>query len=127
MNLERRMDNFNVLAMANILLPMHHYVYYRFKCIRVNDYGYEVSEFHDPVLRMGGIEPIKTRQYKSMGLDFTRHYIKIYDSEILDTLTRSDNPDEIEFKGYRYQLIHDMDWFDLNGWNSVLAVRMNKR
>ena len=59
-----------------------------------------------------------------MGLDFKKAYIKIYDTNLIQTLSRTKNTDQIIYDGYIWSVAEDTPWFMSGGWNFALCVRL---
>ena len=49
----------------------------------------------------------------------------IYTDNPLLVVERDESGDQIEFEGARYQLLSNNDWKSIDGWEGVLAVRLN--
>ena len=91
-----------------------------------NAAGYWVTSFGDPVDMSGSVQPIRATQYQAMGLDFKKAYIKIYDINLIEAMTRSSNPDQVIYDGYLWSVAEDTPWFLSGGWNYVMCVRLEK-
>lgn len=92
----------------------------------LNEAGFRVSIFDEPRKFKGCVQWVLTSQYKSLSLDFSKYYIKIYCTENIETLHRDDNADEIIWNGWVFHPIPSQDWYSESGWVSVLAVRGGK-
>lgn len=91
-----------------------------------NAAGYYVTEFGLPIDMKGSVQPVKAAQYQSMGLDFKKAYIKIYDVNLISAMTRDSNADRVIYDGYLWQVAEDTPWFLSGGWSYVLCVRLEK-
>jgi len=91
-----------------------------------NAAGYFVSGFDVPVDMMGSVQPVNQRQYKAMGLDFKKAYIKIYDVKLIESLSRDKNADQVIYDGYLWHVAEDTPWFLSGGWTYVLCVRLER-
>lgn len=91
-----------------------------------NSAGYWVTTFGEPIDMQGSVQPIKATQYESMGLDFKKAYIKIYDVNLINVLTRDTNADQVIYDGYLWHVAEDTPWFLSGGWNYVMCVRLEK-
>ena len=89
-----------------------------------NDAGFFATEFARPLEMKGSVQPVNSKQYKDMGLDFKKAYIKIYDTELIKTLNRNKNADQIIYDGFLWHVAEDTNWFLSGGWNYVLCVRL---
>lgn len=91
-----------------------------------NAAGYWVTLFGEPIDMMGSVQPVNASQYASMGLDFKKAYIKIYDVNLIKSLSRTDNADQVIYDGYLWQVADDTPWFLSGGWNFVMCVRLER-
>ena len=71
------------------------------------------------------IQAVPRTLYVALGLDLDRYYITIYTDNPLLVVERDESGDQIEFEGDRYQLLSNTDWSPIDGWQGVLAVRLN--
>lgn len=91
-----------------------------------NAAGYRVASFSAPVDMSGSVQPVKATQYESMGLDFKKAYIKIYDVNLIESMTRNSNADQVIYDGFLWHVAEDTPWFLSGGWNYVMCVRLEK-
>lgn len=122
------MRNFpiNLLATTQTVIGKQDYLLRKYKGRTRNAAGYYVSEFGFPCEMAGSVQPIKATQYKNMGLDFKKAYIKIYDVNLISALSRDTNADQVIYDGYLWQVAEDTPWFLSGGWNYVMCVRLEK-
>ena len=122
------MKNFpiNLLATAQTVIGKQDYQLRRPQGRTRNAAGYQVTAFSAPVDMSGSVQPVNQRQYKDMGLDFKKSYIKIYDVNLINTLSRTSNADQVIWDGYVWHVAEDTPWFLSGGWNYVLCVRLEK-
>tara|TARA_R110000851_G_scaffold60415_7_gene139484 strand:- start:1369 stop:1746 length:378 start_codon:yes stop_codon:yes gene_type:complete len=122
------MRNFpiNLLATTQTVIGKQDYQLRQYEGRTRNAAGYHVSSFSLPVLMAGSVQPIKATQYKSMGLDFKKAYIKIYDVNLIKVISRETNSDQVIYDGYLWHVAEDTAWFLSGGWNYVMCVRLEK-
>ena len=122
------MKNFpiNLLATAQTVIGKQDYQLRKYLSRARNAAGYWVSTFSDPIDMLGSVQPIRATQYQAMGLDFKKAYIKIYDINLIEAMTRSSNPDQVIYDGYLWSVAEDTAWFLSGGWNYVMCVRLEK-
>ncbi len=84
-----------------------------------------ISEYSEPENRLGSVQAVPKNEYSSLGLDFSKTYIKIFDCKEIKTLNRNGNSDQIIFNKGLYEAIPDLNCSLSSGWNSVLAVRVS--
>lgn len=122
------MRNFpiNLLATAQTVIGKQEYLLRTYIGRTKNAAGYQVSEFGFPCKMSGSVQPVKATQYQSMGLDFKKAYIKIYDVNLIEAMQRNSNADQVIYDGYLWQVAEDTSWFLSGGWNYVMCVRLGK-
>ena len=122
------MRNFpiNLLATAQTVIGKQDYQLRKYESRTRNAAGYFVSSFSALINMAGSVQPVKAAQYKSMGLDFKKAYIKIYDTNLINTLSRDTNADQVIYDGYLWHVAEDTAWFLSGGWNYVMCVRLEK-
>ena len=122
------MRNFpiNLLATAQTVIGKQDYQLRQYAGRTRNAAGYFVSSFSAPSNMAGSVQPVNASQYKSMGLDFKKAYIKIYDTNLINTLSRETNADQVIYDGYLWQVAEDTAWFLAGGWTFVMCVRLEK-
>ena len=122
------MRNFpiNLLATAQTVIGTQDYQLRKYTGRTRNAAGYFVSAFAEPVNMAGSVQPIKAAQYKSMRLYFKKSYIKIYDVNLINSLSRDTNADQIIYDNYLWHVAEDTHWFLSGGWNFVMCVRIGK-
>ena len=122
------MRNFpiNLLATAQTVIGKQDYQLRKYLSRTRNAAGFFTSSFAVPVNMSGGVQPIRAAQYKSMGLDLKKAYIKIYDTNLINALSRDTNADQVIYDGYLWHVAEDTAWFLSGGWNFVMCVRLEK-
>jgi hypothetical protein len=122
------MRNFpiNLLATTQTVIGKQDYELRKYESRTRNAAGFYISSFSEPEPMAGSVQPIKATQYKTMGLDFKKAYIKIYDVNLINTLSREENADQIIYDGYLWHVAEDTAWFLSGGWNYVMCVRIGK-
>tara|TARA_R110000850_G_scaffold208620_1_gene334661 strand:+ start:121 stop:495 length:375 start_codon:yes stop_codon:yes gene_type:complete len=122
------MRNFpiNLLATTQTVIGKQDYQLRQYTGRTRNAAGYNVSAFSVPVDMAGSVQPVKATAYKSMGLDFKKAYIKIYDVNLINVISRETNSDQVIYDGYLWHVAEDTAWFLSGGWNYVMCVRLDK-
>lgn len=84
----------------------------------------EVDTYDEAVTRKASVQPVSSKELQISGLDMTQAYIKIYDVDLINILTRSSNPPRITYDGYYYTPIpQNDDWSTQGGWNKVYCSK----
>lgn len=116
---------FNLLAAAQSVIGKQDYQIVKWLSKTENEIGFDVDVYDDPEPRTGSVQPVARNKYQNLGLDFSKIYIQIWDIELIDVLSRSENADQIIFNGGKYKALPDLDWSSSGDWNSVLCVRVD--
>lgn len=91
-----------------------------------NEAGYYTTGWSTPVDMSGSVQPVNSRQYKELGLDLKKSYIKIYSVELIETMKRNKNADQVIYDGYLWAVPEDVSWSLAGGWNYVLCVKLEE-
>ena len=92
-----------------------------------NARGIWVDSYSDSIDRKASVQPMSSAQALRNGLDSSKIYIKIYDLDLIEILSRSENPPRISWGGYYWTTESSLgNWIDQGGWNKVTLVRQDK-
>lgn len=117
--------SFNLLATAQTVIGKQSYQLKKWLGKVTNDAGFEVDSYAEPVDRSGSVQPVQRSKFQYLGLDFSKIYIQIFDTELIDVLSRTENADQIIWEGGIYKAMPNFDWKKTGDWNSVLCVRIS--
>jgi hypothetical protein len=112
----------NLLNMALQIIARQTIAYYQYASRTLNAVGQDVTTYASPVNITGSWQPVPRKLYIEYGLDLQKDYFTFYTSNNLLDITRDVSGDQIAFRGRRYQVESDNDWFQLDGWKGVLCV-----
>lgn len=115
---------FNIYATARRLIggsPYRHFSASR----TVDDRGIYVTTYSSGTDLVDSIQAVPRKNYTYLGLDLSKYYIIIYTDNPIFVLERGTSGDQIEFNGERYQLLSNTDWVPIDGWQSVMAIRLS--
>lgn len=115
---------FNVLVMTQSVIGKQEYTIERWLSRERNQNGYEVDTYYPPETRLASVQPVSSKEMKLSELQMNSIYIKIYDLDLIEILSRTQNPDRITYKGYYWQPISPKDAW--NNWNKVYCVRLDE-
>ena len=99
----------------------------------VNDSGVPTVTYSDPIVVSCSVQPgivssfggknISEKDYKDMGLDWTRSYITVWIPDVgLKPIHDRESTDTVEFNGRIFNVIQCADWELQNGWKSCYCV-----
>lgn len=73
---------------------------------------------------MASVQAVNRAAYQSLGLNFSKRYIKIItDVDVVD-LKRDTSGDEFVVGGMRYKITSESSWFVQDGWISCIAIEV---
>lgn len=117
----------NLLAMAAQLIPLQTISLKRYTGRTINDTGREVSAFAAAVSIQASVQPVSRSVYEQFGLDFQKDYITVFSTSLITDVGRDVAPDAITYDGKEYQMLSNQGaWMAYNGWNYLLAVRIDR-
>ncbi len=98
--------------------------YYAFDSVTTNDIGYDVVTYATPVPINASVQAVPREVYGDMGLDFSKQYIAIWASQDFGVLGRDRPSDQVGFNGSRYEIMEESAWHPIDGWDSILAIKV---
>jgi hypothetical protein len=114
----------NLLGLALSVIGKQRVEYFRYIGRKINDIGDDISIYADPAPMLGSVQAVDRNMYQYLGLDFQKRYVRFYACADLQDIARDRSSDQIEWAGYRYQLLSDVDWFNVDGWDGALCVQL---
>lgn len=114
----------NLLNKALSVVPQQTFNYLAFVSRTPNSVGQDVATYAAPRCMRGSVQPIRRNLYQQYGLDFQRDYLTFYVSKNAIDVGRDVSGDQMQFNGNTYQCVSETDWFPMNGWTSILCVRI---
>lgn len=101
--------------------------------VTVSDAGIPTVSYSAPITVKGSVQPgivssfggknISERDYKDMGLDWTRSYITVWVPDVgLSVVHDRKSSDTVEFEGRIFNVIQCADWEVQNGWKRCYCV-----
>lgn len=114
----------NLLSLTQSVIGKQEYQLKKWLSKTENEIGFDVDVYAGPENRSGSVQPVDRKNYQNLGLDFSKLYIQIWDVELIDVLSRSENADQIIFDGSLFKALPNFNWKASGNWNSVLCVRI---
>lgn len=116
----------NLLSLALTVIGSTPVDYYQYQSVSTNAQGRDLTTYHPKqTIVSGSVQAVDRSRYERFGLDWEKRYISWFVPN-LDAVDLSRNPDingdVIEVNGRRFQLMGGTDWFDMDGWMSLLGV-----
>jgi len=112
----------NILNMALQIIQEQIIQYYQYESRSLNSIGQDVTVYAAPVNIVGSWQPVPRKLYLAYGLDLQKDYFTFYTSNNILDITRDVSGDQVSFRGRRYQVESDNDWYQLDGWKGILCV-----
>lgn len=114
----------NLLNMAMSIVGMQQFTWYRFLSRADNGVGIDVTQYESPLLISGQVQAVPRNLYEKYGLDFQRKYVTFFISRDTLDVERDVSGDQIKYNNSTYQCLSNTDWFEINGWSSIMAVQI---
>ena len=111
--------------MAITVVGHQQFTYLKYLSRSVNSIGVFVPVYDTPRLLTGQVQPLTRTLYQEYGLDFQKYYLMFYVSKNMLDLTRDVAGDRIKFNGNTYQCVSETDWFPMDGWIAMLAIKID--
>lgn len=115
----------NLLNRASRLIALRTVQYKQFISRSVNEIGYDVSVYAEPVDIRGSWQAVNRSVYQQYGLDFQKNYTQLYTTAGVIDLARDVSGDQIIADGKVYQCISEANWLSQDGWIGVLCVEID--
>lgn len=112
----------NLNRIASRYIPQQKVLWFRFKERGSDDRGNDQNYYYDPVEVRGSWQAVDTQDVQSMGLETSQVYRRLYTSHDIKAVQRGTSPDFLVFNGRKYDVVGDADWYEQDGWKSVICI-----
>lgn len=112
----------NILNMALQIIAKQTVQYYAFVSRALNAVGQDIATYAAVQNIVGSWQPVPREVYVLYGLDLQKDYFTFYTSNNVLDVTRDVSGDQIAYRGRRYQVESNNDWYQLDGWKGILCV-----
>lgn len=112
----------NVLNMALQIIAQQTVQYYAFVSRSLNAVGQDIAVYASVINLVGSWQPVPRQVYVLYGLDLQKDYFTFYTSNNVLDITRNVSGDQLSYRGRRYQVESNNDWYQLDGWKGILCV-----
>lgn len=119
----------DVLSIAVNSIPREKIQYRKYIGENVNDNGIVSQNFTEWSDALAVVEPgivssfggnnINERDYKELGLDWSRNYVTIWGHLDLHTALINRAPDQVRIRGKIFNIIQTEDWIVFSGWKRM--------
>lgn len=117
----------NLLIQALKIIEPNGFKYRKFNSGAVTDFGVATQAYGDWIVGTGIVQPgiissfggknVSEKEYDDLGMDFSRHTVTVWVKNAdLHTNVLKRSPDQLQFNGKVYNIIHVSDWDGYNGW-----------
>lgn len=114
----------NLLNMAMSVLQKQTFMYMAYEDRAYQDNGMYVPDYACGVTVQGSVQPVARTLYERMGLDFQRNYSKFYVPQNITDVKRASAGDRFYFNNKLWQVLSNVEWFGVDGWDEVLSVQI---
>lgn len=115
----------NILKLAQRVQRKQSFALRKWSGRSTNAAGLIVNTYERDRTFRESIQAVPRGNYQSMGLDFNKVYISIYSTVSIDELRRATSNDRVIFQGETYEVSSETDWSGIDGWVSVMCVRVS--
>jgi len=84
--------------------------------------GRWVSQYDPAVVLRGSWQAVDVQDVQEMGLDVSKVYRRFYTAADISAIQRGESPDYLVFSGRKYDVVGDADWYEQDGWKSVICI-----
>lgn len=125
----------NLHTKASTIIPKEEFQWRRLLSCETNSIGNTIPEYSEWASHLGHIQPGLTFSFnargisnpgeiaKQLGIDMSKEVITVYASGLnLHNVHEQDAPDQIKYKDKVYNIWSISNWFDYNGWKSLICV-----
>lgn len=88
----------------------------------VNGIGLDVDIYGPIQDKAGNVQPVQRSVYAENGLEFSKEYIDLFSTDLVEVLSRENNSDRIHWNGMIYKAIPNVQWQD---WGVIRCVRVD--
>ncbi|MEX9689034.1 MULTISPECIES: phage collar protein [Providencia] len=114
----------NLHRIASRYIPQQTALWFRFKNREPDERGHDQNQYHEPVEIRGSWQAVDTQDAQSMGFDSSSIYRRFYTAHDIKAIQRGTSPDFLVFNGKKYDVMGDADWYEQDGWKSVICIEV---
>ncbi|EMB3081667.1 hypothetical protein QPK77_09475 [Providencia rettgeri] len=114
----------NLHRIASRYIPQQTALWFRFKNREPDERGHDQNQYHEPVEIRGSWQAVNTQDAQSMGFDSNQIYRRFYTSHDIKGIQRGTSPDFLVINGKKYDVMGDADWYEQDGWKSVICIEV---
>lgn len=115
----------NLMKMASTVIPLQSMSYTPYASLTINDVGLEVTTYGTTQTLKASIQAVPRTTYEALGLDFQKKYVSVFIERNLLDLGRGVSGDKFTYNGETYQVESETDWYNVDGWTSLMAVQID--
>lgn len=112
----------NLLNMALTVIQQQTVSYYQYTTRVLNSVGQYQTTYAAARDIVGSWQPVPRNLYPIYNLDLQKSYFTFYTSNNVIDVTRDVSGDQIVYKGRRFQVESNNDWYQEDGWKGMLCV-----
>ncbi|MDH2321411.1 hypothetical protein AB7200_08950 [Providencia alcalifaciens] len=114
----------NLHRIASRYIPQQTAQWFRFKNREPDERGHDQNQYYEPVDIRGSWQAVDTQDAQSMGFDSSSIYRRFYTAHDIKAIQRGTSPDFLVFNGKKYDVMGDADWYEQDGWKSVICIEV---
>lgn len=114
----------NILNTALSVIARQSFQYSAYLKRTLQSNGQYLTVYRPACSITGSIQPVPRSLYAINGLEFDKYYVNFFLAKNVFDVARDIAGDVISYCGEYYQLESKTDWFGMDGWVQVLAVKV---
>ena len=81
------------------------------------------QQINDLGIAQANVQYVPRKMYEDLGLEFTKVYINAWASVEINDNAMKEQPDQLFWRGYLWNVTSNSEWNWQNGWVNVTAVK----
>lgn len=114
----------NLLKRARKLIKFGSVQYYATTGRTMNTARQWIASFGEAATLSASVQAVPRANYQKEGLDFNKFYVRVWASLAMVALDRDTSGDRFIYNGDLYAFADGENWFQQDGWSTVLACRI---
>lgn len=116
----------NLLRMASRVIKFQDITWLQFTGNTTNNVGIKAPAYDGGTTIQASVQPVSRSIKEEYGLDLQKTYITVFSYNDIEDLQRAKAPDRFIYNGNTFQVESNLgDWFVVDGWSPILAVKID--
>nr|WP_314265601.1 hypothetical protein [uncultured Moellerella sp.] len=111
---------------AAAVIPQQSLLWYRFEQRSLDERGHYQNQYYPAEQIFGSWQAVDSQELQEMGFASHKIYRRFYTSFDIKKVQGGTAPDYLVFLDKRYEVVGDADWYQQDGWKSVLCIEVGE-